>query len=213
MGGDDGTTRAPTQNPEYVRVAAETITVHVSRMGGAFGRRFYADFAAEAIYLSRAVGAPVQVVWSRDDDVQHGFYRPAGYHVLRAGLDANGRLTSWEHRLFNASRGDYMQWTPPPDRPFNPGEMSSDDYQVPFSPAFRYSYSHADSPIPRGQWRAVENSSNVLVSQSMMDELAHAAGRDPLEFQIEALREAGANSTPRALRRRAPDPRPADGGA
>ncbi|HEU5218005.1 MAG TPA: molybdopterin cofactor-binding domain-containing protein, partial [Gemmatimonadales bacterium] len=87
---------APTQNPEYVgRVAAlitglapSQITVHVTRMGGAFGRRFYADYAAEAVLLSKAVQAPVQVLWTREDDLGHGFYRPAGYHLLRGGIDS-----------------------------------------------------------------------------------------------------------------------------
>ncbi|MEJ2371621.1 MAG: molybdopterin-dependent oxidoreductase, partial [Gemmatimonadales bacterium] len=103
---------APCQNPGYVGTAAgkvtglppEAVHVHVVRSGGGFGRRFYADYAAEAVYLSRAVGAPVQVVWSREDDVRHGFYRPAGHHVLTAGLDPAGRPVAWRHFLANASR-------------------------------------------------------------------------------------------------------------
>jgi isoquinoline 1-oxidoreductase subunit beta len=189
---------APTQMPEYVRTVAQeitglepqAITVHFTRMGGAFGRRFYADYAAEAVYLSKAAGRPVQVVWSREDDLRHGFYRPAGYHLLRAGIDQAGRPSAWEHRLFNASRGHYLKWAPPADKNFNPGELSRDDYPVAFGPAFRYGYSPIESKIPRGQWRAVENSSNVFVTQSFVDELAHLAGADPLAYRVRLYQES-----------------------
>jgi isoquinoline 1-oxidoreductase beta subunit len=172
---------APCQNPESVRA----IAVHVPRMGGAFGRRFYADYAAEAIIVSRAVKRPVQVVWTREDDLGHGFYRPAGHHLLRGGVDREGRIVAWEHRLWNASRGHHLGWAAPPGRELNPGELSTDDYPVALAPAFRYAYTPLQSRIPRGQWRAVENSSNVFVSQSFVDELAHAANRDPLHFRLE----------------------------
>jgi isoquinoline 1-oxidoreductase beta subunit len=187
---------APTQNPVYVRTAAEkitglppsAITVHVTRMGGAFGRRFYADFAAEAIAASKAAGAPVQVVWTREDDLRHGFYRPAGYHLLRGALDGAGRIAAWEHRLFNASRGHYLEWETMPGAELNPGEVSADDYPFRLAPVQRIAYSPIDSRIPRGQWRAVENSSNVFVTQSFIDELAHLAGADPLQYRLELIR-------------------------
>jgi isoquinoline 1-oxidoreductase beta subunit len=189
---------APCQNPEYVHAAAtaitgfrpDRITVHVTRMGGAFGRRFYADYAGEAVYLARALQAPVQVVWTREDDLSHDFYRPAGVHLLRAGLDRTGRVVAWEHRLFNASRSDFLDAPPADGTPRNPGELSADDYPAVLAPAFRYGYSPIASKIPRGQWRAVENSSNVFVTQSFLDELAHAAGADPLAFQLALLGSA-----------------------
>jgi isoquinoline 1-oxidoreductase beta subunit len=197
---------APSQNPEYVGVAArlitgfhpDRITVHVTRMGGAFGRRFYADFAAEAIYLAHRLQAPVQVVWTREDDLSHDFYRPAGYHLLQAGLDGSGRVTAWEHRLFNASRSAFLDAPPATGGPRNPGELSSDDYPAVLAPAFRYGYSPITSKIPRGQWRAVENSSNVFVTQSFMDELAHAAGADPLVFRLALLGSATTRTNPRS---------------
>lgn len=194
---------APTQNPEYVRtighlvtgLAPGQITVHVTRMGGAFGRRFYADYAAEAILVSKAARAPVQVMWTREDDLGHGFYRPAGYHLLRGGLDGAGKITAWEHRLFSASRGHYLKWQAPKGKELNPGELSRDDYPAVLAPAFRFGYTPIDSKIPRGQWRAVENSGNVFVTQSFQDELAHAAGADPLAFRL-ALLEATAGPPP-----------------
>lgn len=188
---------APTQMPDYVRLVGhkitglnpEAVTVHITRMGGAFGRRFYADYAGEAVYLSRAVGKPVQVVWSREDDLRHGMYRPAGYHVLRGGVSRSGSVAAWEHRLFNASRGHYLEWAPPGTRNFNPGELSRDDYPVACGPAFSFGYSTIPSRIPRGQWRAVENSSNVFVTQGFLDELAQLAGVDPLEYRLRFFRE------------------------
>src|SRR5206468_2861782 len=98
---------APTQNPQGARraaadatgVAPNDVTVHVMRMGGGFGRRFYGDFVAAAAYLTKACGRPVQVVWTREDDMRHGFYRPAGYHLMRACLDGHGRITALSQLL------------------------------------------------------------------------------------------------------------------
>jgi len=129
----------------------------------------------------------VQVVWTREDDLRHDFYRPAGYHLLRGALDGGGRIAVWEHRLFNASRGHYLQWAAMPGQELNPGEVSADDYPFRVAPLQRIAYSPIASRIPRGQWRAVENSSNVFVTQSFIDELAHLAGADPLAFRLELI--------------------------
>ena len=112
---------APTQNPQGARdvaariskVPQESVTLHITRSGGGFGRRFYADFVAEAVLLSKAAGAPIQVVWTREDDIQHDFYRPASYHVMRGSLGANGELTSWSQHPINVQRGDFLRWVPP----------------------------------------------------------------------------------------------------
>lgn len=191
---------APTQNPQGVRSAArvvtglapDDITVHVTRMGGGFGRRFYADFAAEAVYLARASGRPVQVLWTREDDVRHDFYRPAGYHLMRAGVDANGRLVAWSQHLVNASRGHYLRWSPGPNQTelVDPGELEPYDLPASVVENMQIGYTALQSRIPRGQWRAVEPSATVFVTQSMLDELAHAARRDPLEFQLALLEPA-----------------------
>ena len=190
---------APTQNPDTARdvVALVTgfpkaaITVHVTRMGGGFGRRFYADFVAEAVLASRAVQAPVQVMWTREDDIQHDFYRPASYNVLRGGLDADGRPIAWTHHIVNAARGEYLRWKLPPGITTFPAaaELGRDDFPAGFIPNLRLSGTAEHSRIPRGQWRAVEDSSNVFITQSFVDELAHLAGKDPLAFQLELLGE------------------------
>ena len=191
---------AGTQNPQgarnaaaiAARVAPHDVTVHLERMGGGFGRRFYADFVAEAAYLAKASGRPVQVVWTREDDMRHGFYRPAGYHLLRAALDADGRIVAWSQHLVNASRGHYLRWSPGPNQTvlLDPGELEPYDLPVSVVPNVRLGYTAIQSRIPRGQWRAVEPSATVFVTQSMLDELAHAAHRDPLEFQLALLEPA-----------------------
>ena len=191
---------AGTQNPQGARRAAATaagvlpneVTVHVVRMGGGFGRRFYSDDVAEAAYLAKASGRPVQVVWTREDEIRHGFYRPAGYHLMRAGLDASGTLVAWSQHLVNASRGHFLRWSPGPNQTelVDPGELEPYDLPASVVPNARVAYTAIQSRIPRGQWRAVEPSATVFVTQSMLDELAHLAGRDPLQFQLALLEPA-----------------------
>jgi isoquinoline 1-oxidoreductase beta subunit len=186
---------APTQNPQAVRdvaavitgLAPSTITVHVTRMGGGFGRRFYPDFAGEAVIVSKAVGRPVQVTWTREDDIKHDFYRPAGYHVMQAGLDDRGRLVAWTQHLASASRGAYLGWTPRPGSDPGVGELEPYDLPAGVVPNLRIGYTPIASRIPRGQWRAVEPSATVFVTQSFLAEVAIAAARDPLEYQLELL--------------------------
>ena len=191
---------AGTQNPQGARRAAAAaagvlpneVTIHVVRMGGGFGRRFYADDVAEAAYLAKASGRPVQVVWTREDEIRHGFYRPAGYHLMRAGLDAGGKLVAWSQHLVNASRGHYLRWSPEPNQTelVDPGELEPYDLPASVVPNARIGYTAIQSKIPRGQWRAVEPSATVFVTQSMLDELAHLAGRDSLQFQLALLEPA-----------------------
>lgn len=189
---------APTQNPAGARgVAArisglsqDVVTVHVTRSGGGFGRRFYSDFVAEAVLLSKAACAPVQVVWTREDDVRHDYYRPACYHAMRGALDAHGRLVAWSQHLVNASRGDYLQWEPPPGYKALPAgdELGPFDFPAGFVPNLRLAGTAIRGcPVPLGQWRSVEESSNVFVYQSFVDELAHLAGEDPLAFRLKVM--------------------------
>jgi len=187
---------APTQNPEAARevaaivtgLALDRIAVHPLRMGGAFGRRYYSDFVAQAVYLAREAGRPVKVVWDRTDDVRHGFYRPAGYHRMIGALDGGGRLVGWGHHLVNASRYASLLR----DAPAGAGELYETDFPAAHVPHFRLSYTSVSSAIPRGQWRAIASSANVFVVESFLDELADAAGIDPVRFRLEMLRDPGA---------------------
>lgn len=159
------------------------ITVHMTRAGGGFGRRLMSDYAAEAAYLSKAAGHPVQIVWTREEDFRQDFYRPCGVHRLRASVDAGGKVTGWEHRLANPSRYAFAK----NDRSPVSSELYPDDFPARCLPNVRLAYSAVDSNIPRGAWRSTLHSSNAFAVQSFVDELAHALGRDPLELRLELL--------------------------
>jgi isoquinoline 1-oxidoreductase beta subunit len=180
-----------TQDPDGVvaGVAAATglspksITVHLSRSGGGFGRRLLVDYAIEAAFLSKVAGRPVKVVWTREDDIQHDFYRPAGHHRLRAALDATGRVTAWTQHLANTSRYDFARRKESPEK----SELYPEDFPVGCVPNARLEYSVVSSVIPTGAWRSTLHSANAFAVESFVDELAHAAGRDPVAFRLEML--------------------------
>lgn len=181
---------APTQNPGSVQdlvasvtgLQASAVTVHFSRSGGGFGRRLLADYAAEAAWLSRTVGAPVQVFRTREDELQHDYYRPAGMHRFRAAL-AGGRIVVWDQHLANPSRYAYAD----PQRDPVGSELYRDDPPAGLVPHMRMAYTLTPSAIPGGAWRATLNSANAFAVQSFLDELAHEAARDPLEFRLDLL--------------------------
>lgn len=182
--------RGPMQNPGGLRalVAEVTgldpsaVTVHFTRAGGGFGRRLLSDYGAEAALLSRAVGAPVQLFRTREDELQHDYYRPAGMHRFRAGL-TGGRVTAWDHHLANPSRYAYAD----PQRDPVESELYKDDPPAGMVPHLRVAYTLTPAAIPGGAWRATLNSANAFAVQSFLDELAHEAARDPLEFRVELL--------------------------
>ena len=185
---------APTQSPEWVHNAAKRITglpdeairVNVMLSGGAFGRRWFTAEVEDALEISKAVGAPVQAVWTREDDIQHGFYRPASYHRMRGGLDSQGWPVAWLHRYSSTSIMGSFQ----PDSP-NPEEMELEGaVDFPYAvPNVRVEYVPAASAAPRGWLRSVAHTYTAFVVQSFLDELAAAAGRDPYEFRLHLLRE------------------------
>jgi len=180
-----------TQNPEDLTTALEhalklprsQVAVHVLRAGGGFGRRYYSDFAIEAAWLSRAAGRPVQVLWTREDDVRHDFYRPAAAFELQAALDASGKVSGWRTRLANASRSTYL------GRDDAPHGTELDEYSFPAGlvPNLRLEYSAVASQAPLGQWRGVESSKSMFAVSSFVDELAALAGRDPIEYFLDFI--------------------------
>lgn len=186
---------APTQNPASARMAVASalgiaparVTVHMVRMGGGFGRRFYADFAVEAALVSRAIGRPAQVVWTREDDIAHDFYRPAGYHLMRAGVDARGELVAWTQHLATASRGEFLKWKTDSGTDLSTSELEAYDLPAGVVPHYLAGATPIASRIPRGQWRSVESSATVFVTQSFLAEVAHAAGKSTLDFQLDLL--------------------------
>jgi isoquinoline 1-oxidoreductase beta subunit len=186
----------PMQDPAGARDLAARMTglppaavsVHMTRVGGGFGRRLMSDFAAEAAFLAKAVERPVQVVWTREDDLQHDFYRPAGRHRLRAGLDKDGRLIAWAHHLVSTSRYAFRG-----SSPAHASELYADDFPAGFVANFRAEHTAPATRIPTGAWRSTLHSSNAFAVQSFLDEVAAAAGRDPLALRRELL------GAPRAL--------------
>jgi len=184
---------APTQVPGSVHrlaqgitgLAPDVIVVHQIRCGGGFGRRLMADYAAEAVHLSKTVGAPVQVVWSREDDMRHDYYRPAGFHRLRAGVDDDGNLTAWHVHTSTTSRYEFRG----SDEPAEGTEVFPDAFPAGLIPNFRLAYSPAETSVPTGAWRGPGKSMNTFVDQCFLDEIAIAAGKDPVEYRLAILGE------------------------
>jgi isoquinoline 1-oxidoreductase beta subunit len=184
---------APTQVPgaaaesvaSALGIPRERVKVHVTFIGGGFGRRLIQDYALEAALISRDSGAPVQVVWSREDDIRHDFYRPAAVHVLQAGLNAQGQLLSWRHRGSSPSIETFYNGTG--ISPQAAAQVDSLDFPALFIPNCRLEFAVAESGMPLGYWRSVDASGNQFVLSSFFDEAAHAAGRDPLELLLAAF--------------------------
>ena len=182
----------PMQSPGGARAIAAEVTgippgqvsVTMARAGGGFGRRLMSEYAAEAAFLSRESGTPVQVVRSREDDISHDYFRPAGIHHFRAALGADGRISAWSHHLANTSRYAYAMRENP-----HQSELYPDDIPAACVPNFRLAHTNIVSAIPVGAWRATLHSSNAFAVQGFLDEMASLAGRDPLEFRLDLLGE------------------------
>ncbi|HZU42331.1 MAG TPA: molybdopterin cofactor-binding domain-containing protein [Terriglobales bacterium] len=163
----------------------QAVTVHTTFMGGGFGRRSMADYVAEAAQLSKGLMRPIQVLWSREDDLQHGFYRPASHHKLAAALDEQNNLIAWKHFLSSPSISVFLD---PPDsaRPAAT-EIGGAGYIPYATPNYQVEYALAQSGVPRTWWRSVEESSSGFVVECFVDELAHFAGEDPLQFRLRLM--------------------------
>jgi isoquinoline 1-oxidoreductase beta subunit len=164
----------------------EQVRVHTTLLGGGFGRRAVIDshFVREAVQLSRAVRAPVKVIWTREDDIRGGYYRPRAYHSISAGLDAGGMPVAWRHRLVCQS---FIAGTPFESAIVKEGvdtvavEGASElPYRV---PNLLVEWQQAPGGVPTLWWRSVGHSHSGFVVESFLDELAHAAGKDPLEYR------------------------------
>lgn len=174
---------------QAVGVPADKVKVHVTLLGGGFGRRAFPDAGVEAAILSKAAGAPVKVQWTREDDMQHDYYRPAAAYRFVGGLDADGKLTALHMRMSSYAINTYLGRG-------KPGEDEADgiyntNYVV---PNLRFDYAVAESSVPRGWWRSVESSMNAFAFESALDELAHAAKKDPIEFRLAMLPEKPAST-------------------
>lgn len=176
-------------------VSADNTEVHTTFLGGGFGRRAERDFVHEAAELAGLVEGPVKVIWSREDDMQHDFYRPASYHELTATLNADGSPDAWHHQMASQSILQRLapSWVPGPAARFagrrDPTSTEGASDQPYRSPNVQMTYAMVDLPIPVGFWRSVGHTHTGFVVESFIDELAHAAGRDPYEYRRALLSE------------------------
>ncbi|HEY6385374.1 MAG TPA: xanthine dehydrogenase family protein molybdopterin-binding subunit [Candidatus Acidoferrum sp.] len=186
----------PTQAPQWAqgviaeaaKLLPEKVIVHTTLMGGGFGRRYQADFVMEAAQVAKTAGKPVMVLWTREDDMHHDFYRPASYHKCQGVVDAAGNLAAWKH--FQTSTSIAAKWSPKGEEDNGQGEFGT-GATVPYkSPNIRIEYTLAHSSAPRAWWRSVEHSSSGFVVESFVDELAAAAGEDPLKFRVKLIGES-----------------------
>ncbi|MCP3673198.1 MAG: xanthine dehydrogenase family protein molybdopterin-binding subunit, partial [Gammaproteobacteria bacterium] len=166
----------------------ENISIEMTRVGGGFGRRLSTDYAVEAALISKKSGKPINLVWTREDDMQHDFYRPSGKHQMIAGLGKNNQITAWSQRLASASK--YYRRPNMTDDKLWGAELYTDDYPAQIIPNFQQEYFPIKSGVPRGSWRAPAHTANAFVVQSFIDEVAHETAQDPLDFQLSILGEA-----------------------
>lgn len=187
---------APSQNPgggqdavsRQFGVAKEKIVVHLTRSGGGFGRRLSQDFFVEAAAIAQKVSAPVKLTWSREDDMHHDQFRAGGFHFLKGGVDANGKIAAWHNHFvtfgtMSAGRGGAGMAV----RPGSGAGFDADQFPANFLANYLTEQTVLECNIPMGPWRAPGNNVYSWVIQSFIDELAFAAGRDPLEFRLDLL--------------------------
>lgn len=188
-----------TQSPNRAQGAAaaalglrpEQVKLNVALIGGGFGRRLGTDFSTEAAEVAKAAGGgPIQVVWDREDDFRHDLHHAATLHRLRAGLDAQGGLAAWAHRI--AGPSILRSWMGGQKSPSQASAETNGAFDIPYAvPAITVDYAEVEAPTPLGWWRGIEVVPNVFARECFLDEVAHASGKDPLQFRLDLLGDQG----------------------
>ena len=175
---------APTQNPapgralvaSTLRVDESKVTVHMTRVGGGFGRRLKSDFMVEAAMISKMAGRPVKLLWNRRQDMQHDAYRPAGFHYFKAALTADGRLDAFRDHFVTFGQGDEVAAS---------ADLPPEHFPAGFVPNLLFAQSLIELGVPTGPLRNPGGNALAFAFESFIDELAHGAGRDPLDFRLD----------------------------
>lgn len=200
---------APTQHPgagqrmvsQTLGLPPEKILLHITRSGGGFGRRLGADYIVEAAAIARRVAGPVKLTWSREDDLRHDHYRAGGFHFLRGGVDATGRLLAWQDHFVTFANPVMRDGSKTLQAA--PGtELDANEFPARWVPHCLLTQTPIACGLPMGAWRAPGSNVFAWVIQSFIDELAHASGQDPLAFRLRLLAQGGSDVAYDAARMR-----------
>lgn len=180
---------APSQTPDsglklvagVLGIPPEKVTVHQTRIGGGFGRRLMNDYMCEAAAISKQAGVPVKLQWTREDDMQHDFYRVGGFHSFKAGVDSAGKLIAWQDHFITFSADG--------QKPTSGGDLSVEEFPAQLVPNVRLTQTKLPLLIPTGPWRAPRSCSIAFAVQSFLHECAVGAKRDHVEFLLGVMGE------------------------